>query len=54
MIQYPYIPPITGRAAERLAEQADFNYKYRRGVNALPAEERAAIRRQFQQAGLFL
>lgn len=54
MIQYPYIPPITGEAAERIAEQADYNYKYRRGANAIPAEERAKIRRQFQEAGLFL
>ncbi|MBQ6777114.1 MAG: hypothetical protein IJP52_02255 [Paludibacteraceae bacterium] len=54
MIQYPYIPPVTGKDAERIAEQADYNYKYRRGVNALSQEERTAIRRQFQQAGLFL
>ena len=54
MIQYPYIPPITGEAAKRIAEQADYNYKYRQGVNAPSPEKRAAVRKMFQQAGLFL
>lgn len=54
MIQYPYIPPITGEAAERIAEQADYNYKHRRGENAPSPEKRAAVLKMFQQAGLFL
>ncbi len=54
MIQYPYIPPVTGEAAERIAEQADFNYKFRRGTEAPSAEELESSRRMFQQAGLFL
>ena len=54
MIQYPYIPPITGKAAERIAEQADYNYQYRQGVDAPSPEWRAKVRKQFQEAGLFL
>ena len=54
MIQYPYIPPITGEAAERIAEQADYNYKFRQGIYAPSSEELDSSRRMFQQAGLFL
>ena len=54
MIQYPYIPPITGEAAERIAEQADYNYKYRRGSEAPTPEFRSKALKMFQQAGLFL
>ena len=54
MIQYPYIPPVTGEAAERIAEQADYNAKYRRGEHAPSLESIASARKMFQQAGLFL
>jgi hypothetical protein len=54
MIEYPYIPPVTGKTAERIAEQADYNAKHRRGVDAPTPEFRAKALRMFQRAGLFL
>ena len=54
MIQYPYIPPITGEAAERIAEQADYNYQHLRGSKAPSPEFRTKALKMFQQAGLFL
>ncbi len=54
MIQYPYILPITGEAAKRIAEQADYNYNFRRGTEAPSAEDLESSRRMFQQAGLSL
>ena len=54
MIQYPYIPPITGETAERIAEQAEYNFKYRCGSEAPSPEFRARALQMFQQAGLFL
>ena len=54
MIQYPYIPPITGKEAEQIAEQADYNYLYRQGVDAPSKEDSAIALNMFQQAGLFL
>lgn len=54
MIQYPYIPPVTGKAAERIAEQADYTAKHLRGVDAPSPEFREKALRMFQQAGLFL
>ena len=54
MIQYPYIPPITGATAERIAKQADYNFQHRRGIDAPSREELESSRQMFQQAGLFL
>ncbi len=54
MIQYPYIPPVTGKAAERIAEQADYTAKHLRGVDAPSLDELELSRKMFQQAGLFI
>ena len=54
MIEYPYIPPVTGSEAERIIEQADYTAKYLRGSQAPSKEDLEASRRMFQHAGLFL
>ena len=54
MIEYTYIPPVCGKDAERIIEQADYNAQYLRGSQAPSREELESSRRMFQQAGLFL
>jgi hypothetical protein len=54
MIEYPYIPPVSGEDAERIVEQADYTAKHLRGTQAPSRESLEASRRMFQQAGLFL
>jgi len=54
MIEYPYIPPVSGKDAERIIEQADYNAAHSRGSQAPSRESLEASRRMFQQAGLFL
>lgn len=54
MIEYPYIPVITGKEAERIINEADYVSAHMRGEQAPSKIELASARRMFQQAGLFL
>jgi len=54
MIQYPYIPVITGEDAERIVEQTEYTSRHLRGTKAPSRERLAAARQTFNQAGLFL
>ena len=54
MIEYPYIPTVTGKTAEQLAEQTEYNAKYLRGSQAPTKKHRDKVLKMFQKAGLFL
>lgn len=54
MIEYTYIPPVTGKEAERIIEKAEYNERNLRGSQAPSKESLEASRRMFQHAGLFL
>ena len=54
MIEYPYIPVVTGEDAERIAEQSEYVSEHLRGTKAPTEKQMETARRMFSQAGLFL
>lgn len=54
MIEYPYIPTVTGEEAERIMQQTEYTSQHLRGTKAPSKSRLAAARRMFNQAGLFL
>lgn len=54
MIEYPYIPAITGEDAERFMQQTEYTSTHLRGTKAPSKSRLSAARRMFNQAGLFL
>jgi hypothetical protein len=54
MIEYPYIPTVTGKTAEQLAAQTEYNEKHLRGSQAPSRQHREKVLKMFRRAGLFL
>lgn len=54
MIEYPYIPTVTGEEAERIVQQTEYTSQHLRGTKVPSQSRLEAARRMFNQAGLFL
>jgi len=54
MIEYPYIPPVTGEAAEKVLEMIEKNNNRRETEVKAPKKERESLFRMFRNAGILV